>query len=107
MMQEKRDDRGEKKRWHAQWLFFLLMLLVPFTCAWADTPDTTATPQVISTIDIAPVTPIPTPTMTKGNLPRLPIRAVWRRPTSMMITATGRGPPWLAASCAASTAWTD
>ena len=59
MMQEKRDDRGEKKRWHAQWLFFLLMLLVPFTCAWADTPDTTATPQVISSIDIEPGIPSP------------------------------------------------
>ena len=109
MMQEKRDDRGEKKRWHAQWLFFLLMLLVPFTCAWADTPDTTAstaTPQVISSIDIASATPIPTPTTTKGSLPGSPIRAAWRRPMSMTITATGRGSPWLAACCAASTAWT-
>ena len=41
------------------WLLILLLTLVPFTCAWADTPDTTATPQVISSIDIEPGIPSP------------------------------------------------
>ncbi len=39
------------------WLLILLLTLVPFTCAWADTPDTTATPQVISSTDIDPGIP--------------------------------------------------